>query len=45
MTANHEFDVVIMGAGLGGSAVAYGLRDGGLSVLILERGEYLKQQR
>ncbi|MEE8441219.1 MAG: NAD(P)-binding protein, partial [Spirochaetia bacterium] len=45
MTADRDFDVVIIGAGLGGSAVSYALRDAGLTVLILERGGYLKQEK
>ncbi|MEE8442014.1 MAG: GMC family oxidoreductase [Spirochaetia bacterium] len=44
MTPDHDVDVVVIGAGLGGSAVAYALREAGLRVLILERGGYLKQE-
>lgn len=44
MGDDQRFDVVIIGAGLGGSAVAFALRDSGLTVLILERGGYLKQE-
>lgn len=44
MTESGEFDVVIIGAGLGGCAVAYALRGSGLRVLMLERGDYLKQE-
>jgi len=44
MAPDYEFDLVIIGAGLGGSAVAYALREAGLRVLILERGEYLRQE-
>lgn len=36
-----QFDVVIIGSGMGGSAVAYALRHSGASVLVLERGDYL----
>jgi choline dehydrogenase-like flavoprotein len=34
-------DVVIIGSGVGGSAVAHGLAGSGASVLILERGDFL----
>jgi choline dehydrogenase-like flavoprotein len=39
-----DYDVIIVGAGLGGSACAFALRDSGLSVLVLERGPFLKQE-
>lgn len=34
-------DIVIMGSGPGGSALAYGLKDSGAKVLVIERGGYL----
>ena len=44
MATAYDCDVVIIGAGLGGSAAAYALRDAGLRIVILERGDYLKQE-
>jgi len=39
-----HWDVIIVGAGLGGSALAWSLRDSGLKILILERGSYVPQE-
>lgn len=41
MTDPLLFDVVIIGAGLGGSTLAYALKDTGASILVLERGDFL----
>lgn len=38
---NLSADIVIMGAGPGGSALAYALKDSGAKVLVVERGGYL----
>ncbi|OUC50457.1 hypothetical protein B7939_11620, partial [Eggerthia catenaformis] len=35
-------DIVIIGSGVGGSSLAYSLADSGKRIVILERGEYLK---
>lgn len=40
---NH-FDIIIIGAGMGGGALAFGLRNRGARVLLLERGDYLPQE-
>jgi choline dehydrogenase-like flavoprotein len=40
----HRYDIVIVGSGLGGSAAARVLQDTGRSILILERGDYVKQE-
>ncbi len=45
MNVKDSYDVVIVGAGMGGSAVAYALRETDLSTLILERGEYIRQEQ
>ena len=45
MTEGRRFDIVIIGSGLGGAAALRTLVDTGLSVLVLERGEYVKQER
>lgn len=37
-------DVLVIGAGMGGSAVAYGLRDSGANVLVVERGTFLPRE-
>ncbi|MCS7280313.1 MAG: FAD-dependent oxidoreductase [Desulfobacterota bacterium] len=36
----ERLDVIIVGGGLAGLSCAYGLKDSGLSVLVLERGEF-----
>jgi choline dehydrogenase-like flavoprotein len=45
MEATQRFDVVIIGSGLGGSAAARSLANRGLSILVLERGDFVKQER
>ena len=45
MGGPYRFDVVIIGSGLGGSAAARTLADRGLSILVLERGDFIKQER
>jgi len=39
-----ECDVLVIGAGMGGAALAYQLRDSGLDVLVVERGERLPRE-
>lgn len=41
----HRFDIVIIGSGFGGATAAHVLKDTGASVLILERGGFLRQER
>ena len=40
---NKNYDVIIAGSGLGGTAAAYSLAKKGLSVLLLERGVWVKE--
>jgi choline dehydrogenase-like flavoprotein len=40
-----SYDVVIVGSGMGGGTLAYALADSGLSVLLLERGDFLPRER
>ncbi len=42
---NFTYDVLIIGSGMGGSALAYALKDSGLSVLMVERGDFIKQEK
>lgn len=37
----QNYDIIIIGSGAGGSAVAYSLITAGRRVLMLEKGEYL----
>src|ERR1700730_3436845 len=39
-----RYDVIIAGSGMGGGTMAYALKDSGLSVLLIERGDYLPQE-
>lgn len=41
----QRFDVVIIGSGLGGSAAAHSLASHGHSILVLERGDFVRQER
>ena len=43
MDETAKCDIAIIGSGLGGSAAAHVLKDTGLDILILERGDFLKQ--
>ncbi|TPK62418.1 GMC family oxidoreductase [Mesorhizobium sp. B2-4-15] len=38
----HQADIVIVGSGIGGSSLAYSLAETGRRIVILERGEHLK---
>ncbi len=44
MKLESHYDLVIIGAGMGGSSLAYTLRHSPYSILILERGGYIKQE-
>jgi len=45
MEPKSHYDLVVVGAGMGGSALTYALRDTELSILILERGSYIRQEQ
>ncbi len=45
MEERTRFKFVIVGSGLGGSAAAHVLKESGESILLLERGDFLKQER
>ena len=40
----ESYDVVIVGAGVGGGAMANRLAEAGASVLVIERGNYLPRE-
>ncbi len=39
-----DADVIIIGSGAGGGAMAYALRNSGMRVLVLERGDFLPRE-
>lgn len=39
-----ETDIVIVGSGLGGSTAAWTLRDSGLRILVVERGDFMPEE-
>ena len=39
-----DYDIVIIGTGVGGGTLAYGLRDAGARILLIDRGDYLPQE-
>ncbi len=38
------YDLIIIGSGAGGGTLAYALRDSGMNILLLERGDFLPQE-
>ena len=38
------YDIIIIGTGAGGAALAYALKDSGMKILLLERGDYLPRE-
>ena len=45
MTSSEDFDVIIIGTGAGGGALAHCLAPSGKRILILERGTFLPQEK
>lgn len=43
--SKHSYDVVIVGSGMGGGTLAYALADSGVDVLLIERGDFLPQEK
>jgi choline dehydrogenase-like flavoprotein len=39
-----HYDLAIIGTGMGGGTLAYALRESGMSILLVERGDYLPQE-
>jgi choline dehydrogenase-like flavoprotein len=39
-----DFDIIIIGTGIGGGTMAYALRESGARILLVERGDYLPQE-
>ena len=39
-----HYDIIIIGTGMGGGALAYALRDCGARILLIERGDFLPQE-
>lgn len=44
-TAQHDYDVIIIGSGAGGGTLAYKLAPSGKRILILERGNFLPREK
>lgn len=40
-----KYDVIIIGSGMGGAAAAYSLKDSGASILMIERGGFIPQEK
>jgi choline dehydrogenase-like flavoprotein len=44
VSIQHNYDIVIIGTGMGGGTLAYALRNSGARILLVERGDYLLQE-
>ena len=42
-TIKHEYDIIVVGSGFGGSFAAYALAKAGFEVLLLEKGDWVKR--
>ena len=45
MSANHHYDVIIIGTGAGGGTLAYRLAPSGMKILLLERGDFVPREK
>jgi choline dehydrogenase-like flavoprotein len=45
MATNKHYDVIIIGTGAGGGTLAYALASTGKSILIVERGDYVRREK
>ena len=45
MAKVNRYDILIIGSGFGGATAAHVLKDTGASILILERGGFLRQEK
>ena len=41
---DNDFDIVIVGTGVGGGTLVYALKDSGAKILLIERGGFLPQE-
>jgi choline dehydrogenase-like flavoprotein len=42
--AGRSYDIVIVGTGMGGGTLAYGLRNSGARILLIERGDFIPSE-
>src|SRR5438132_11790466 len=45
MSANHHYDIIIIGTGAGGGTLAYRLAPSGKKILLLERGDFVPREK
>jgi choline dehydrogenase-like flavoprotein len=45
MNTNEQYDVIIIGTGAGGGTLLHTLKDSGKKILVLERGDFLPQEK
>jgi choline dehydrogenase-like flavoprotein len=45
MATNEHYDVIIIGTGAGGGTLAYALASTGKSILVVERGDYVRREK
>src|SRR2546427_9516745 len=45
MTQDKHYDVIIIGTGAGGGTLVHALASTGKSILILERGDYVRREK
>ncbi|HSY61067.1 MAG TPA: GMC family oxidoreductase [Cytophaga sp.] len=45
MNTNEQYDIIIIGTGAGGGTLLHTLKDSGKKILVLERGDFLPQEK